>query len=92
MLCAYALSPYTPPVPRPQGCEKLHIPIGLLTFCARSTFLAVRWLEHEQYSNEVVAPPKRRKLNSDAKTCFALPFAFARLLLGLLPLFYWLAR
>jgi len=54
MLCTYALSPSTPSMPGPQGCEKLHRPIGLVTFCARMIFLAVMWLEKQTSSNEAV--------------------------------------
>ena len=41
-----------PPMPRPQGFKKLHSPMGHLRFRARMTFLAVRWLEKQTYSNE----------------------------------------
>ena len=53
-ILSLSLSLSTPPVPGPQGCEKLHSPIELLTFCARMIFLAVRWLEKHKYSNEAV--------------------------------------
>ena len=51
----YIDSHSTPPMPGPQGCENLYSPIGLLTFRARTIFLAVRWLENRTYSNETVA-------------------------------------
>ena len=51
----YTLSHPTPPMPGPQGCEKLHSPIGLLKLRARTIFLVVRWLENRKYSNETVA-------------------------------------
>ncbi len=35
MLCAYALSPSTSPMPGPQGCEQLQSPIGPSQFRAR---------------------------------------------------------
>ena len=41
-------------MPRPQGCEKLHSPLGLVIFCAHITFLAVRFLENQTYSNDTV--------------------------------------
>ena len=43
----YSLSLSTAPVPRPQGCEKLHSPFGLLNFGARILSFAVRWLENQ---------------------------------------------
>ena len=36
-------------MPGPQGCEKLHSPIGLFEFCARTIFVALRWLQNQIY-------------------------------------------
>ncbi len=51
----YTLSHSTPPMPGAEGCEKLHSPIGLLTFRAHTIFLTVRWLENHKYLNETAA-------------------------------------
>ena len=50
-----SLSLSTPPMPGPQGCEKLVGPTGLLKFCTRAAFLALRWLQNQIYSNETGA-------------------------------------
>ncbi len=50
-----SLSLYHPPMPGPQGCEKLYCPLGLVKIRARITILEVRWLENKKYSNETVA-------------------------------------
>ena len=49
-----SLSHSTAQLPGPQGCEKLHSPFGLSTFQVRTTFSAVRLLENQKCSNEMV--------------------------------------